>query len=918
MIETRQILTAGVQPEVKTIYDEYISHLEDVLNRTGQPSKKALRSMMNILLSLEETPQHRETKPDALSFGITLRLMYMRIYDFLSAENHSGSDIDDFIFSLKPLNVQSPEQFIEHFRLQADAVFGIFKPFLDADDDVDRFSKVVDQYAAFLKGKKDILAWIQFIRMFADFCDELYPSGYRKLNDGWGGKLDLDNDVYPMFFRRILLRETGVFELSPTVTDILYDRLKEVGESETVLPEFYEWTDSMRQDTGLRDTIIGLDRRLIKAYEESLREVPVKEDGKPDIPKSMILKSQPAFEMLEGALYFYFDDKKLVRIMEKTKTLSFRAKFLNTIRTYPPKTIHFTLYAFGKLLQAPETTVKLSDSLIEMFCGELKKNIDTIYSQEVLDNLPAMYRHKIPDLEIRFFLNRIMTNTTTLDGFESVQSRFREYMVEQSQLPLIHEIFIERAAEKRHASALMSFYIAALLKEELGDIVPDQILKILAGRLSLTYSFTRRFSLFKELKKLRYEYDGTHEGRETVYYNGFDRQEKKPSDRELHTPLKDRSIDEQWIILYHIINNRELQWALRLIDEEVLFDYILSRKDHEQDLLTARMELRGKVYNIIDDKFLDLFTDQEESEKRALENQGVFPAAYYGKYEKIRSIMIAQFMASGWDMEVYELKRKGKRPMIRMTQNELLRSIKNIERNMIMEQYEYKEARENIDVSSLRKQTEAREELLGFVNQASKTEVYTIKAVHHLSDDAVALLSYISTKLRNQELKVELGIRQLVERLKSDLGHTVGRAPLPLDSICTDCFEGKYGKIDVKVIKKAKDGKPLIDPETGEEAEKTYTIVPGKFPEYLIPAREEIMNLDKKALYRIFYLITLNSIIAETFTSLTFIKEALDTNKYVIAADGLKEQAIENAELLDYARIKFDMSKQLEPYEIRH
>ncbi len=917
MIETRQIFSVGVQPEIKSVYDEYIVRLEEALSRAEKPSKNALKALMNILISLEEKMPAKKAE-NLHSLGITMRLMYMQLYDYLSAQNVPDGEIDEFVMRLKQVSLNEPEKFIEHFRFRAVAVFGIFKPFLEADDDVDRFSRAVDQYAAFLAKKRDVTAWAQFITRFADFCDALYPMGYKKANDGWGGKLDLDADVYPAFFRRIIQQEIEPFGVSDYIADILYDRLKEVGEAETVLTDLYDFIESMNRDSSLRDTIVNLDRQLIDSYEQSMKDVPHKEDNRTDPMKNLILKTQPAYEWIEGAIYFYFDDRKLSRIMDKTKTDSYRAVFLNRIRAFPPKTIHFTMYAFGKLLQAPETKIRLNNQTIAMFCEELRRNIETVYSQEVLDNLPAMYRQRIPDLEIRFFLNRIMTNTTSLDGFEAVQNRFREYLVDQSQLPLIHEIFIERAAEKRHASALMSFYIAALLKEELGDVVPDPILKTLAGRLSLTYSFTRRFNLFKELKKLRHEYDGTHEGRETVYYNGFDRQEKKPSEKEKHTPLKDRPVDEQLTILYHILNNRELQWALRLIDEEVLFDYILTRKDHEKDLQEARMELRGKVYKIIDDKFLDLFTDEEESEKRTLENQGVFPVAYYGKYEKIRSIMIAQFIASGWDMEVYELKRKGKRPMIRMTQNELLRSIRNIDRNMIMEQYEYKVARENIDVASLRKQTEAREELLGFVNQASKNEVATIKAVHRLSDEAIALLSYISTKLRNQELKVELGIKQLVERLKSDLGHGVNREPLPLDAISADCFKGRYGKIDVKVIKKGKDGKPLIDPETGEEAEKTYTITQGSFPEYLNPARDEILNLDKKALYRIFYLITLNSIIAETFTSLTFIKEALDTNKYVVAADGLKEQAIENAELLDYARIKFDMSKQLEPYEIRH
>ncbi|HMZ03446.1 MAG TPA: hypothetical protein PLA15_02740, partial [bacterium] len=68
---------------------------------------------------------------------------------------------------------------------------------------------------------------------------------------------------------------------------------------------------------------------------------------------------------------------------------------------------------------------------------------------------------------------------------------------------------------------------------------------------------------------------------------------------------------------------------------------------------------------------------------------------------------------------------------------------------------------------------------------------------------------------------------------------------------------------------------------------------------------------------RQFYLITLSSILSETFSSMTFIKEALATNKYVIAADGLKEQSLENQEIIEYARIKMDSAAQLMPFELQ-
>ena len=82
------------------------------------------------------------------------------------------------------------------------------------------------------------------------------------------------------------------------------------------------------------------------------------------------------------------------------------------------------------------------------------------------------------------------------------------------------------------------------------------------------------------------------------------------------------------------------------------------------------------------------------------------------------------------------------------------------------------------------------------------------------------------------------------------------------------------------------------------------------------PAREEIENLEKQDLYRTYYFVVLHSIISETAGSMAFLREALSTNKYVVAADTLKEQEIENEEVIDYARIKMQAFRELAPFEM--
>lgn len=913
MIDIKHVLTVGVDDNTKEMYDPYIDELQSRLQLDPSTAKAALKALMNILISLEENKDFGGGYDSLPSFFITHRIMYMKLFNHLVSLGFNGEQVDDFLFHGKTLPIDHPS-FIQEFGQEIVSVFGMFQPYLDADDDVDRFSKVVHLYTRFLTSVKDVAAMVKLIHRFSRFADKIYLAGYKKAQDGWGGKLDLDQDVYPVFFKDIIREELHGFGFSEYVVSFLYDRLKEVGEAETVLPDLYEFMGVLTGSDQLSRTIKSADDVLAAEIAKTINLV---EEQKGETlsrtARNRVIRELTAYEQLEGLVYYFFDERRLRKIMTDTHNEAFVDSALKIIGGYPPKHKHLVMYALGKLLLAPGSQLKLDEQTLTMVCSNFKSDVDTIYSEEVMNNLPAQYRQKVPDLEIRFFLNRMMTNTPTLDGFEDVQRKFRHYLTKQDDFPLIHEIFIERAAEDRHAAALMSFYIAALLMNDLGDVVSDQLIRVLAGRLALTYSFTRRINLFKEVKKLRYEFDGSHAEKETLWYNGFDRQKWAVPENEKGKPLKDRSFDEQWIIMYHYINNRELMYALQMIDEEVLFEHV----PNKDEVKAARADLREKVYKIIDDKFLDMLTNEDEQQKHLAESRGEFPVAYYGKYEKIRSIIIAQFLASTWDVEVHELRRKGKRPYIKITQTDLLRSIKNTDAKRILEQYEYKEARENIDVNTLRKQADQRAQLLAFVNRALGEDVRALQRLFGLSDDSLALLSYSSTKLRNTELRVELGVRQLVERLKADLGQPIAAEPLKLEEILKECFEGRYGKVDVKVIKKDKSGRPMIDPETGEEAEKTYTITQEKFPEYLEASRKEVFALEKHALYRIFYMITLHSIVAETAGSMAFIQEALGTNKYVVAADGLKQQALENHEILDYARIKMDMYHQLSIFELQ-
>ena len=910
MAELIDILKLGLSQENEDAYNDYAAKAVELQAQNGS-STEAIAALSNLLTRVSNNQPISEFFQTTGDFSITYRILYLRAYDVLRKMGCRLEQINAVLTNCSIVPISNKEDLIDALRTLLHGTFAMYQPFLDADDDVDRFNRVIDRYAEFCKEQGRLPNFIRLFYRFARFGDKIFIAGFRKDSDGWGGKLDLDDDVYPAFFLPIIFEETEPLGFSEIIGEILYVRLKEVGNAESVFPELDIFIEHLHNDAKLRALIQKAENQLKEAVDQKLRrEI---EAGK-EVTESAIIrqmKSTALFENIEGIIYSVFDSGWLYRVMEKTGCENLFPKAVELLQTYSPKRRHFLNYALGKLLGARDSQLKPTEQSIAEIYSQIHQNLETMFGQEVMENLPEHYRQKVPDLETRFFLNRVLSNTTTLAGFAEIQERYRKYLVEQLDFPIIHEMFIERASESRHASAYMSFYMAALLSAELGDLMPEEVIKFLANRLSLTYSFTRRFRLFNEIKAIKYEYEEKEEGREYLYYNGYDLQNEENPDASIQ--LKTRSIPEQLLILYHLINNKELLYALTLFNESHLFGV----KDQSAQVYDdARMDLRGKIYSIIDDKFLDLFSDADDEKKKQDLAAGKFPIDYYMKYEKIRSILIAQFLGSSWDMEVWHLRRKGKAPFLKMSQNDLLRSIKHINSNSIREQYEYKEARENIDAEGLRKQTQDRRELLNFMNNLLKFEVESLEKVYGLNSDAMALLSHTSTKLRSEELKLEAGIKQLVSRLKADMGILENHEPLPLHSIFKRCFDGKYGAYDVKIIKRDKEGNPKIDPETGEDAEKTLTITETEFPELLNSSREKILSLDKHALYHIFYLITLYSIVAETRGSMAFIHESLESNKYVLAADALKEQALENHEMLEYAKMRMEVAKQLAPFEI--
>lgn len=902
----KDVLVLGLNSEHGPIYEEQIEKLTAALRIVDDKKQDGFKSLMNYLLTLED-PQNGMSIND---FGVTNRCAYLAIYKALEKQGLPKGMIEKlFFFDAEGVNIHSTPDFVKALGRVVHESFSTLADYLEADDDVERFTTVIDSFSQYLIEKNDPLKMVKFFRNAARLCDSAYVTGYGKANDGWGGKLDLDQEIYPAFFRDFINQELAPFNFPEYVLHFLYLRMFEVGKPQTVLVELYWFINLLEESETLKAQLLDQDKILQEAI---ARAQGGSENGGSTRQQRAAIVQMAEYVALQGRVYDVFDKAHLKRVMESKNYGQFYDYVAGLMDKNPPKIAHFLTYAFAKLLRAPRFSAEITEGSIAMFLEQNRKNIDTFFSDELLENLPEQYRGRIPDMEVRFFLNRIMTNMNTFERFQSIQSHFRQILIDQSDFPLIHEIFIERASEGNHASALMSFYIAALLNREFGEFLPQQIIGMLAGRLALTYSFTRRFALYYELKQIKIQYSGTTEDTENLEFFGMEQQDK--TDKKA-VALKDRSINEQWIILYRLINDKELELALNLIDEQFLFEDILTKTEGDKltALAEAKEDLIQKVHNIIDDKFIYLFDDSEEKEKKELEAKGTFPAAYYGKYEKVRSIIIAQFIASGWDVEVRERKRKGKNPLLPWSQNFLLRSIRSIDVERIREQYEYKEARENIDINTLTKQVDVREEMFRFITRSVTRDLEAQKFRHRLTEEALAIMSHTSTALRGEQLKVELGIKQLVERLKADLQN---RSSFPLDQLLRDCMNAKYGKVDVKIYKKDADGNLVMDPATGEPAEKTHTITPEKFPEKLQPAREEIERLSKEDLYQIYYLVVLHSIVSETAGSMTFIREALATNKYVVAADALKEQQIENEEIIDYARAKIQAAKELAPFEM--
>ncbi|HNB07955.1 MAG TPA: hypothetical protein PK754_00210, partial [bacterium] len=351
MIDIKHILTVGVDDQVKTIYEDYIAQLTERIGISDANAKPAFKALMNILITLEESGNIRKGYDSLPSLFITQRVLYMKVFDLMLQHGHAVSDVDEFWFRGKEIELASPSHFIDDQVQVARSIFSVFQPFLDADDDVDRFMRVISLYAAFISKKNDVGAMVNLMHHFAHFADKIYLAGYKKVHDGWGGKLDLDTDVYPVFFKSIIRDAIETYGFSDYVVDFLYDRLKEVGESETVLPDLYDFTKSLQANAELTKEIQDADKSLKTEIQKTLQIVQQqKGESLSENAQNAIVRELTAYEELEGLIYYYFDERRLFKIMTDTKTVSLFEKTLDIVRSYSPKMKHYVMYAFGKLL----------------------------------------------------------------------------------------------------------------------------------------------------------------------------------------------------------------------------------------------------------------------------------------------------------------------------------------------------------------------------------------------------------------------------------------------------------------------------------------------------------------------------------------------------------------------------------------
>lgn len=147
---------------------------------------------------------------------------------------------------------------------------------------------------------------------------------------------------------------------------------------------------------------------------------------------------------------------------------------------------HFTHYSLNKLFEFKASTLFSKNELL-IYLKEMSETTALLKDESI----------NVPDDEMRFFIDRVLKNTSDLESYRDLFNAFRSGIRDTERNHILHAMLQEHAMNGRHASALLSFFYAAKFEITYGNKISLVNIEEVANRLGSTYSVTRRFKIAK-------------------------------------------------------------------------------------------------------------------------------------------------------------------------------------------------------------------------------------------------------------------------------------------------------------------------------------------------------------------------------------------------------------------------------------
>jgi hypothetical protein len=535
-------------------------------------------------------------------------------------------------------------------------------------------------------------------------------------------------EIYRIFLNSMLPVALANFNLKDAIINMVSQRLlyeTNILISAKVIDDFYNLMQSKSQ---ILEKINSTLEVIKKAAEDE-------QEAHTQNLKEFIISLLDKIE-LHIYLEKYDSIHRNVNIIMTEPTEAQVSKLLHSIT----KEVHFNFYAVIKLLEFKNNTY-FSKEDFAMYIREMNKIVVLLRNEKIA----------IPDDELRFFIDRILINTKSLSRFAQMANVFRTIVQDTERYKTIHDNFEECRMNKKHASALMSFYMAAMLEVDFSEQIPLPTIEEISNRIGLIYSITRRFDVAEFIGDVLLRGEVESESITDLQQKGI---------------FLDR--------MMKIINRKDLEWALdhylnlKLIYEDFPEDKPSEKPKYLEKLLS---DVIDKIHEKITQNFKDVFVNNKDEIRET----------YRFAENKVVTLI-------GQELD------RGRRDKIGKTvdREKLYEYIENYASDA-RAMYEAEVATKAISLADLYTEIQKYSRTISIVLGDVSNELD--KVLHRLRienfERAQIILGGIAMHHREGQLDFQrVGVRNLLEIMDD--------SPDDFDKLIRDSLNGVYGKIEVK------------------------------------------------------------------------------------------------------------------------